>query len=145
MTYYLDTNIFLRFLVPDNETMYRECAAVFALIEGKKIKAVSSSLVFAEIVWTLQSFYKFPRAKVAAALQIFAKSGIAFDNRTDVLHALESYEAHSVKFIDTLIASNPLLRAKKVTLVSYDKDFDKLNVQRIEPRELAALFSKRTQ
>ena len=71
----------MRFLVADDGKAHQSCLELFRLIEEKKIKGVASSLVFAEIVWVLGSFYKFPRAKISEALATLARSGIAFDDR----------------------------------------------------------------
>ena len=138
MKYYLDTNIFLRFLVADDERAHASCVELFRLIEERKIKGITSSLVFAEIVWVLGSFYKFPRAKISEALAILGRSRISFDDRFDILTAIELYGSHTVKFVDALIASHPLIRSGKLPIVSYDTDFDKLKVKRIEPQEVVA-------
>ncbi|MEK7541549.1 MAG: PIN domain-containing protein, partial [Patescibacteria group bacterium] len=122
MKYYLDTNVFLRFLIADDARAHEACQELFHLIETHHIKAVTSPLVCAEVVWVLGSFYKFPRSKISDALVVFARSPIAFDSRCDLLAAIEWYAAHPVKFVDALIASHPLLRRKKLTLISYDKD-----------------------
>ncbi len=50
--------------------------------------------------------------------------------------ALEYFEAHNVKFIDALIASGPSFVKGEFILVSYDHDFDKLGIQRIEPDKI---------
>lgn len=136
MKYYLDTNVFLRFLIADDTMAHESCQELFRLIEARRIKAVTSPLVFAEIVWVLGSFYKFPRLKISDALAILARSPISFDNRCDLLSAIEAYASHPVKFIDALIASHPLLRQGKSVLISYDKDFDRLNIKRMEPQEV---------
>lgn len=138
MKYYLDTNVFVRFLVADDERMHTACSEVFGLIEDRRIKAVTSMLVFAEIVWVLGSVYEFPRAKISDALGTIGRSGILFDNRCDTATAIELYTSHPVKFVDALIASHPLIKSGKLPIVSYDRDFDKLNVKRIEPQVVVA-------
>jgi len=50
--------------------------------------------------------------------------------------AIEIYEKFPVKFIDALIVSNPKIFKKEITIISYDKDFDKLNVKRKEPKDV---------
>jgi len=50
--------------------------------------------------------------------------------------AIEIYKKLPIKFIDALIASNPRILKKEVMIISYDKDFDKLNVIRKEPKEV---------
>lgn len=135
MRYFLDTNIFLRFLVPDDENAHAACKLLFQRINEKKIRAATSSLVYAEIVWVLQSFYKFPKQKIAEALKVFSAAGIMFHDRVELSHAIDLYEAHNVKFIDALLASHPLLQSGEAVMVSYDTDFDKLGIRRIEPHE----------
>jgi len=50
--------------------------------------------------------------------------------------SLNLFSKRNVKYIDTLIASIKEILAKKWTVVSYDKDFDKLGVLRKEPGEV---------
>ncbi|OGF21685.1 hypothetical protein A2Y83_03480 [Candidatus Falkowbacteria bacterium RBG_13_39_14] len=56
--YFLDTNIFLRFLIQDEISKVAECQKLFEFIESGEIKAITSSLVLAELTWTGLSFYK---------------------------------------------------------------------------------------
>ena len=143
MKYYLDTNVFLRFLIADEARAHGACQELFHLIQTHHIKAMTSPLVFAEAVWVLGSFYKFPRSKISDALAVLARSPITFDSRCDLLAAIEWYAARPVKFADALIASHPLLRRKKLTLISYDKDFDRLGVKRMEPQEVIDRMEKK--
>lgn len=46
------------------------------------------------------------------------------------------FEQKPVKFIDALLASIKEIKEKKWKVVSYDRDFDKLGVVRIEPKEI---------
>ncbi len=47
--------------------------------------------------------------------------------------ALKIYAEKNVKFIDALIASIPQIQAKEWTVISYDRDFDKIGINRKEP------------
>lgn len=62
--------------------------------------------------------------------------GLKIVDRYDIPTALALYERHAVKFIDALIASFLKWSAMHLTLISYDRDFDKLGVKRVEPAEL---------
>ncbi|MCX6705801.1 MAG: hypothetical protein NTV24_01695, partial [Candidatus Woesebacteria bacterium] len=68
-TYFLDSNIFLRFLIGDNQKMLGECLSLIEDIKKGKIDAFTSNLILSEVVWTLGSFYKFPRSKVINAIK----------------------------------------------------------------------------
>lgn len=142
-SYFLDTNIFLRFLVSDNIVMQRDCSMLLRYIREKKIEAYTASHVFAEVVWVLQGFYNFSRPKTVQALHTLDTMGVVHDDRVNFLQALDFYEAYSVKFIDALIATNPSLQDGSVVLISYDKDFDKLGAKRVEPDEIVRIYAKK--
>lgn len=99
--------------------------------------AYTSTLVMAEINWVLANVYKTPKQAVVRSL-----NGIS---RLPQLHIVDQYyfewgmalyEAHSIKFIDAMIGAHYLIAINHLTLISYDKDFDKLGVKRITPAEL---------
>ena len=135
--YFLDSNIFLRVFTGDDSRMLGECQALLEGIKKGKINAVTSSVVLSEIVWTLGSFYKFPKAKVVEAIKsIISISRLKIEDDYSMLTALEIYENNAVKFIDSLIASNHMIFSRGWVVISYDKDFDKLGVIRKEPSQI---------
>lgn len=136
-TYFLDSNIFLRFLIGDNQKMLSECLSLIKDIKEGRMNAFTSNLVLSEVVWTLGSFYKFPRSKVINAVKgIVGTPGLKICDGYMILAALEIYENSSVKFIDSLVASIHEIYNRKWVVVSYDKDFDKLGVIRKEPSRI---------
>lgn len=56
--YFLDSNIFLRPIVKDDPEKVRDCERLFEKIERGAIKAFTSNLVLAEILWVGIGFYK---------------------------------------------------------------------------------------
>ena len=137
MKYFIDTNIFLRILIKENKKAFSDCSAFLEKVKTNKIKAVTASLVLAEIAWTLSSYYKFPQKKVAQAVKsVVNLRNLKIIDGYDHLLALELFENSRVKFIDAYIASIQKIQLKKWTIVSYDKHFDKLGVKRIEPKKV---------
>lgn len=107
------------------------------LVRQNKIKAITSSLVLAEIDWVLESFYHFKKTEAIEGLKSILKlRGLRIIDKMDISLAIEIYEKYNIKFIDALIASNSQIYQKKVIVVSYDKDFDKIGVIRKEPKDL---------
>ncbi len=135
MKYLIDTNVFLRFLIPDsaNASVQRECIDFFSAIEKGEIVTITLSTVYAELVWVLQSFYRFDRESVAEDLETFVAHGIEAVDSVDISRAVMLYRNSGKKFIDCLIASHKDLYAGTAMVVSYDRDFDVLGVRRIEP------------
>lgn len=137
MMYFIDTNIFLRVFVKENLSTFQECRAFLEMVKMNRMHAVTSGLVLAEINWTLQSFYKFHKQMVTEALySILDMNGLQIVDQYQHRDAVLLYEGKSVKFIDAQIASLPEVKAKEWTIVSYDRDFDKLDVIRKEPSKL---------
>ncbi len=137
MLYFIDTNIFLRVLVKEDEGVFKDCQKFLNLIRQNKIKASTSTIILSEIDWVLESFYKFPKEKVIEGLSSILKlKNLKITDRFNPDLAIEIYKNSLVKFIDALIASNPQIFQKKVIVVSYDKDFDKIGVKRKEPKEI---------
>lgn len=116
--------------------MFEDCRRLFGLIEKGKIEATASSYIFGEIVWVLQGFYRFPKLKIASALKTFVARGIRLEDKTNMMLAIQLFEKYPVKFIDCLIVSLPKIQRGEMTIVSFDKDFDKLGVKRVEPRQI---------
>ena len=116
VSYFFDTNIFLRFLIEENKSITHECRSLFELVKNGSIRIITSNLVL------LQSIVQMPQ--------------LSIDSTSNINDALAQYRLTKAKFIDCMIASSPLLRTKSLSIISYDRDFDKLGVKRLEPREI---------
>lgn len=137
MVYLIDSNIFLRTLIKENEEIFEQCVTFLTAVKKNKYDAVVPNIVLAEIVWTLGSYYRFSKSEVIRALQsIIHLSGLKIVDGYEIESALEFYGNKNVKFIDTLIASIPEIKNNKWTVVSYDRDFDKMKINRKEPGEI---------
>lgn len=137
--YFVDTNIFLRTLVSENKKAFGESRKFLEAIKRNKIEAVTSNIVLTEMVWTLLSYYKFPKKDIVSAVKsVLNLSGLEITDGYNAVQALEFYEDKSVKFIDCLISSIPEIQNKQRVVVSYDKDFDKLGILRKEPGEITS-------
>lgn len=135
--YFIDSNIFLRVLVPENRTSFLECSAVLRRMSEGAISVVIDTLVFAEVSWVLGRLYKFPKHEIVTALNSMIQAKhLIIDDRHDVARGLFLYARHNVKFIDAMIGAHDLIALDGVPIVSYDKDFDKLGIKRLEPKDV---------
>lgn len=135
-SYFLDTNIFLRVFVEEHGSQYQECSNLFDYIKTAGLGSMfyTGSVVMAELVWTLTSYYKDSKASICETLNFIENTkGINFTDNYNLPKAIELFTAKNVKFVDALIASIPQIQSKEWTVISYDRDFDKLGVRRKEP------------
>ncbi len=135
--FFIDTNIFIRVLIKDEPAAFDDCITLLEKVKFGKIKAETSPLVLAEVNWVLTRIYNFSKEKVIRVVKgITNLNNLKVKDRTDMLVALELYEDYNVKFIDALIASSWEIQSQKMTVISYDRDFDKLGCERMEPSDL---------
>lgn len=98
---FADTNLFLRFLtrdVPDQAKVVRQLLQQAARGE---ISLITTPMVIAEVVWTLESFYKETKENIQQMVLSFLNTpGLEVDNGELVIRALRWYVDKNIDFID---------------------------------------------
>lgn len=135
--FFIDTNVFVRIVAKDDPVKLKECERLIEKIRLEQIAATTSSLVMAEVVWTLLRVYGLAKAEVVEVLKsISSIKNLRWVEKVQFISALELFGNHNAKFIDCLIASHPKIASGEIKVISYDKDFDLLRVARVEPGEI---------
>ena len=130
---FIDTNAWLRFLLRDDEAQYEAISALFRAAETGEHTLTISHMVFAEIEWTLRSFYDRAKPDIVTALRaLLALRSLRVEGRQVLNRALSLYAQHNVDFVDAYNAADMQSRGI-TTIVSYDRDFDRLGVKRLAP------------
>lgn len=125
----VDTDILIRYLTNDDPFKAKRFEEY--LKSGKKIALTDVS--FAEIYWTLRSFYKFPKKKILIVLEALIEHKSISSNKKILNKVLDILKRHSLSFIDAYNASFALLE-NEGKILSFDKGFDKIRtIQRFEP------------
>lgn len=134
-TIFLDSNIFLRYFVPDNEEKYGHCVSLFKLIDQGTFRPYTSPVVLLECYFVLTRQYKFPNDRVRRALmEIETVRNMTIVNTFDTHQALILWQKTGVKFADCLIATQV---GKGIKLCTYDKEFQKISgLSIVEPRDV---------
>lgn len=123
-TFILDANVVLRFLLADDPTQSPKAKELFELAEAGKIRLFLSHVAVAELVWTLDSFFEFPRHEIGTKLRgLVIHDGVVVDDQDVVLDALDRFAGVNADFPDCYAAALALARTQSVT--SYDRDFRK--------------------
>jgi len=135
--YFVDTNVFIDIVMKRDEKRFRQCSRFFQKVKLNKIKAATGNVVLAELIWTLKSFYGIGKEEIVRRIKSIIKlRGIKLVDNYDPLRAIDLYQSKSIKYIDALIASIRPIQEKKWTVVSFDKDFDRIAVNRKEPGKI---------
>lgn len=99
--YFIDTNIILRFLTDDVPAQAEVVAHLLRQAVEGKVVLQTNVLVIAEIVWTLESYYKQPRGEIRTkVLAILNTPGLSVENADLILSAIVLYADKNVDFID---------------------------------------------
>ena len=132
---FLDTNIFLRFFLRDNESQYQNVCKLFAKIEEGNFKPYTSSIVFLELNYVTRKIYKLPIDEVLDYIEAVRKMrGITVIEKTDSSKAINHYKEYKIKLGDCFIAAQI---PKGAILATYDADFKKIKeIQSQTPDEI---------
>jgi predicted nucleic acid-binding protein len=130
---FLDTNVWLRFFTRDDPAKAEACRGLLERAAQGEVRLTTNELVLAELEWTLRSYYKLPKPEVVERLwAVLGTAALQLPRRGVIEAALLLYERHNVDYVDAYNAAE--LKARGLTtIVSYDADFDGLDVKRVEP------------
>jgi predicted nucleic-acid-binding protein len=129
----LDTNVIVRFLVSDKSPKYQNLYSFFEALENGSMMVELKLIVLFQLIFVLKSFYKVPKEQIANGVTDLLKyKGISVKNKSVVRRMLEIWRNNNLDIVDCyLIAS--LEGDTQNVLYSYDRDFDKFNINRKEP------------
>ncbi len=131
---FVDTNIFIRYLTGDDPVKYENCKNLFRKAVEGRISLLTSGMVIAEIIWTLQSFYKVPKEEVIEKVAVIINTpNLYITERNIISEALVIYSRKNIDYIDAYNAVF-MRHNKSKELFSYDEDFDMIDgIKRREP------------
>jgi predicted nucleic acid-binding protein len=133
-TTFVDTNIFLRYLTKDSPSKYEKCKEMFKKAMKGEIAITTSGMVIAELVWTLLSYYKVPKAEVIEKVTVIVGTkNLSIPDKHIVADALVLYGRKNIDFIDAYNAIFMRYHGLR-EIYSYDEDFELMeDIQRREP------------
>jgi uncharacterized protein len=103
---FVDTNLFLRYLTNDIPAQADQVEALLQRAAVGEIRLVTTSLVIAEIVWTLASFYGLSRQQIRdRILAILSTPGLEVAEFDLLIEAATNYADKNVDFIDAYNAA----------------------------------------
>lgn len=134
---FIDTNVFLRFFHDDGSKQHQESTAFFQSIFRNSIAMYTSTIVMSEIYFILHKYYQLPKKDIISILLHLLKlKNLTIVDQYDYFFAIGTFAKNNIKFIDCLIGSMKELSTGKMILVSYDAEFDRINIKRKTPAAL---------
>ncbi len=131
----LDTNVIVRFLVGETGAKYKNLPSFFNAIEKGKMRVELKLMVLFQTMFVLKSFYKVPKAHIAEGLlKLLRFKGIVIKKKAIIRRTLELWREQNIEIVSCYLVAS-LERDSQNLLYSYDHDFDKFSIKRIEPHE----------
>jgi len=129
----LDTNVIVRFLVSDKSPKYKNLYSFFETLENGSMMVELKLIVLFQLIFVLKSFHEVPKEQISNGVTDLLKyKGISVKNKSVIRRMLEIWRNNNLDIVDCyLIAS--LEGDTQNLLYSYDRDFDKFNINRKEP------------
>jgi predicted nucleic-acid-binding protein len=124
-----DTNILIRYLTRDVESLYARAKAFFDKVREGSAKAIILESVIAESIYVLTKIYKVPKNRAAESLiAILRYKGIANPDQKELIRALALYSERNIDIVDCILfikAAGP-----ERSLFSFDSDLNKISDSR---------------
>jgi predicted nucleic-acid-binding protein len=129
----IDTNVILRFLTADKSAKYKGVYELFSDLEDGRAKVEIKPIVFFQTIFVLKSFYKVEKKTICEIMDdILNLQGIFITKKNVYKRVLELYKEYNIEIVDCFLLSS-LEEKPDLSIISYDRDFDKFNIKRIEP------------
>lgn len=132
-TWFVDTNVFLRFLTTDEHGQHQKAVRLFEAADREECRLLTGPPILFELAWTLRGAYKIPKARVLEILSaIFAMPGMILTDAPLVAEALTLASETDSEFADSYMAAS--LRAAGCSgIATFNrKDFARLGVELAE-------------
>jgi predicted nucleic acid-binding protein len=124
--------VLLRFLTGSPSELAERAARLLETAQRGQISLRVHSVVVAEVVWVLESFYGYSREEISGVLvPLLEQPALRVEGARTVIRALEAMAENNVDFVDALLAETA--RSRGESIASIDKDFGKLDIEWHEP------------
>jgi predicted nucleic-acid-binding protein len=129
----LDTNVLIRFLTSDKTQKFRGVYTLFESLERGDLRVELKLIVLFQIIFVLKSFYSVPIEEIATGiLSILEYKGIIVKEKRIVRRTLTLWHDNKLDIVDCYLIAC-LEGDRQNILYSYDRDFDKFEINRKEP------------
>jgi predicted nucleic acid-binding protein len=134
---FLDANIFLRYLVADDNSKSGACLALFKAVQRGDEAVTTSESVIAEVAYVLRSkaHYGLAPAEISARLRpLINLRALKLPHKRSFLRAFDLWDDHPALDFEDALSIAHMERLNVEVIFSYDKDFDAVDgVTRAEP------------
>lgn len=126
---FVDTNYFLRFLLRDIESQYKEAKKLFLRAGREDEELYSSVVVFFEVFWVLRSTYKKDKQALIDKLGKLLRLNVEFDDHLLLVESVNLFKELNLSLEDCYnlcLAKEKGVENFKTFDIKLGKEFEKL-------------------
>ena len=102
----LDTNVILRFVLGDDQAHQEQAKRLFQQAVDGEVRLLLPTLVLAQVVWTLESFYQASRKYITNVLHaLLVTPGVISLEPRVIQRCVEIYSAYHVEVVDAYLVA----------------------------------------
>jgi predicted nucleic-acid-binding protein len=117
----IDTNVIIRFLAADIESLHLESTEVLNRVYHNELQVEMLGEVIMEVLFVMKGIYKEPKKETAHSLkEILSFRGVVNSDKYILIEALTMYCDKNIDFVDALICIKAKLEG--YGKISFDKD-----------------------
>lgn len=117
----IDTNLLVRYLIDDEPQKAKSVDSLLSRANKGELKILISSVVIAELVWVLESFYKMKADQITELVEaILNTPGIDIQDKLIIKAALKLYSSKEIDLIDAWIIEFAKAKGSK-RIYTFDK------------------------
>jgi len=130
----LDTNVILRHALGDHQLHGQQARRLFEQASEGDLRLLVPSLVIAQVVWTLESFYQASREYITGLLRaLLATGGVTAVEPRVVSRCIEVYGAHNIEIVDAYLVALAEETKTPVLATFNKKDFRRFSHLKLIP------------
>jgi len=139
--YLIDTNIFIEIMLSRERS--EECKELLSLIRDNKIKGLVTDFTIHLIMILLERFGRVKELKMfLLSLRAYKGLWIYYTSISDELKAVDIVMEGKLD-LDDAIQYSAALATGSQGIISFDRDFDSLEIPRLEPQEVLGKRAKK--
>jgi len=117
----IDTNLLVRYLTDDDPQKAKAVDTLLNRANKGELKILISSVVVAELVWVLESFYKLAAAEITELVEaILNTPGVDIQDKWIIKAALKIYRSKEIDLVDAWIIEFAKAKGAK-RIYTFDK------------------------
>jgi predicted nucleic acid-binding protein len=131
---FVDTNVFLRYFTNDKPELASAAEVLFHKAAAGQIGLITNTMVLAEFVWVLESYYHLAPPEVQErAMAVALMQGLLLPEGDLVMEALSIYVDSNVDFVDAFNACWMKQRGVGHVLTLDTKHYSRLDGVEVQP------------